>query len=356
MKDVGNPVGGYLMKKDIYIIKNNINGKVYIGQSVDAKARFSKHLSDAKYNRDNQLIHKAINKYGKDNFYYEVLESQIENYNEREQYWIEYYNSLVPNGYNIAIGGQGIGNGIQHPASKIKNEEVLQEIYQELKENKISLTKLAEKYNCCFWTIYSINKGEAYYNSSLTYPLRPSTRYSEELIKQLYYSLKYELDKSLQEIAKEYNIDYSQLSEINNGKLHARPWATYPLRKSKEIKIQEILSNIINDLENSSLSQKEIAKKYNVCQNTVSNINLGFAWRDEKRSYPIRNNKNGKYNHTCISPDLLNSIYEDLKNTSLSMKKIADKYEIPAATIKGINNGSIKKYRNDYYKYPIRSK
>ena len=344
------------MKKDIYIIKNYINNKVYIGQSVNAKERFSKHISDAKYSRDNQLIHKAMIKYGKDNFYYEILESQIENYDEREQYWIEYYNSLAPNGYNIAIGGKGVGNGIQHPASKIKDEKILQKIYRELKENKISLTKLAEKYNCCFWTIYSINKGEAYYNPNLTYPIRPSTRYSEELIKQLYYSLKYELDKSLQEIAKEYNIDCSQLSEINNGRLHAQTWATYPLRKSKEVKIQEILPDIVNDLENSSLSQKEIAKKYNVCQNTISNINLGRVWKDEKRNYPIRTNKNGKYSHTCISPDLLNSIYKDLKDNSLSMRKIADKYEIPAATIQGINNGSIKKYRNDCYKYPIRSK
>jgi group I intron endonuclease len=92
------------MKKDIYIITNDINDKIYVGQSVNTKERFSKHISDAIHNRDNMLIHKAIRKYGKEHFTYAILEHQIENYDEREQSWIQRLNTLQPNGYNIAIG------------------------------------------------------------------------------------------------------------------------------------------------------------------------------------------------------------------------------------------------------------
>jgi group I intron endonuclease len=72
------------MRKDIYIIKNKINNKVYIGQAIDSHKRFISHCSRAKRNIDNSPIHDAINKYGKENFYYEIIESQISNYNDRE--------------------------------------------------------------------------------------------------------------------------------------------------------------------------------------------------------------------------------------------------------------------------------
>ena len=74
------------ISKDIYVIKNDINLKVYVGQSVDSKKRFESHC---KKNKDNSLIDKAIQKYGKEHFWYEVLEEKIQNYNEREKYWIK---------------------------------------------------------------------------------------------------------------------------------------------------------------------------------------------------------------------------------------------------------------------------
>ena len=50
-----NPVGN--IKKDIYIIKNDINEKVYIGQSIDSKNRFKEHC---KGDYNNSLIDKSI--------------------------------------------------------------------------------------------------------------------------------------------------------------------------------------------------------------------------------------------------------------------------------------------------------
>lgn len=99
------------MNGEIYILKNKINNKVYIGQTTQgSKVRFKQHLKLLKSNQT-QLIHKAIKKYGKENFYYEVLYENIDNYeqlNKLEEECILKYNSLTPNGYNMCPGGQNI--------------------------------------------------------------------------------------------------------------------------------------------------------------------------------------------------------------------------------------------------------
>lgn len=98
----------------IYKIINDVNDKVYIGQTiVTIEHRYKCHLCDAKNNNDNMLIHKAINKYGYNNFHVCLIEKiacstkqeLIDEVNKKEKYYIDYYNSIRPNGYNISIGG-----------------------------------------------------------------------------------------------------------------------------------------------------------------------------------------------------------------------------------------------------------
>lgn len=72
------------MLKSIYKITNKINNKIYIGQSVHPFERFSQHCYNKQTNTS--LINRAIQKYGKENFNFEIIESDIENYNEREKY------------------------------------------------------------------------------------------------------------------------------------------------------------------------------------------------------------------------------------------------------------------------------
>ena len=62
------------MKSGIYKITNKIDGKCYIGQSSNIKKRFKDHRYDLKYNKhDNPYLQNAYNKYGKDNFKFEIL-------------------------------------------------------------------------------------------------------------------------------------------------------------------------------------------------------------------------------------------------------------------------------------------
>lgn len=85
----------------LYKITNNINNKIYIGITNNYKKRWANHgLEDT-------VISKAIKKYGKNNFTFEVLLDNIpiEQIDEYEIKYIQKYNSLVPNGYNVAKGG-----------------------------------------------------------------------------------------------------------------------------------------------------------------------------------------------------------------------------------------------------------
>jgi len=62
-----------IKKSGIYKIINKVNGKYYIGSSNDIKGRWSEHKNDLKANRhDNDYLQKSWNKYGEENFEFEV--------------------------------------------------------------------------------------------------------------------------------------------------------------------------------------------------------------------------------------------------------------------------------------------
>jgi group I intron endonuclease len=90
----------------IYKITNKINGKVYVGQTTkELHKRWTEHL----YPRPTRkfLLHKAMDKYGRDNFTIEqIAETNTpEELDEFEKKYIKQFNSLMPNGYNLEAGG-----------------------------------------------------------------------------------------------------------------------------------------------------------------------------------------------------------------------------------------------------------
>ena len=91
----------------IYIIRNTVNNKVYIGQTkVSVTTRWQEHLRHAKYG--DQIINRAMRKYGVDKFYVETLEiCNIDVIDYREMYYIDLYDSTNKSkGYNVSIGGK----------------------------------------------------------------------------------------------------------------------------------------------------------------------------------------------------------------------------------------------------------
>ena len=96
----------------IYKITNKINSKVYIGQTCrDLQTRWREHKSKANCEHNNHLYN-AMTKYGVENFVIELIEEvQTDFLDEKEIYWIAFYDSNNPKiGYNLTIGGQGKKN------------------------------------------------------------------------------------------------------------------------------------------------------------------------------------------------------------------------------------------------------
>lgn len=92
----------------IYIIRNTVNDKVYIGQTtMTVHARFMTHLRPSTYKKlGTYKIYNAMNKYGTENFYYEVLEENvpINELDKKEIAYIKKFDSFY-NGYNSTPGG-----------------------------------------------------------------------------------------------------------------------------------------------------------------------------------------------------------------------------------------------------------
>ena len=93
-----------------YMITNKINQKKYIGITIDFEKRMVQH----KRQKTSSLIYKVIQKYGEENFEYQIIASElsVEEAEKMEINLIEKENSLVPNGYNIAKGGLYGGRGL----------------------------------------------------------------------------------------------------------------------------------------------------------------------------------------------------------------------------------------------------
>lgn len=87
----------------IYKVQNKTNGKIYIGQTArDIKVRIDEHCRHS-----STAIDAAIAKYGIESFDVEQIDTAetIEELNEKEIYWIQFYSSMAPNGYNLCEGG-----------------------------------------------------------------------------------------------------------------------------------------------------------------------------------------------------------------------------------------------------------
>jgi group I intron endonuclease len=87
----------------IYIIRNTVNSKEYIGQSLNVKVRLMGHLRSTL----DRVLYRAFTKYGLANFTVSVIPVEASELNKVEIQLIEARATLVPNGYNATSGGEG---------------------------------------------------------------------------------------------------------------------------------------------------------------------------------------------------------------------------------------------------------
>lgn len=165
----------------IYKITNLLNNKMYIGQSNNIQRRFSEHSYKGAESRI--VLDSAIKKYGKDNFSFEVLEEcPKELLNERETYWIKFYNS-VETGYNLSYGGDSQSQGENNGRALVSEEDVKnirlaylakerRKVVYEKYKNKITFSTFARIWDGTQW---SHIMPEVYNEESKTYFSKQAT-------------------------------------------------------------------------------------------------------------------------------------------------------------------------------------
>jgi len=107
----------------IYKVTNQINHKSYIGKTeLSFSRRKSNHLSDAKRGCE-FAFHRALRKYGEENFTWEIIEDCIEDktlLDDKEKYYIALYETFGPKGYNMSEGGEGQTGWIPSDETRVK--------------------------------------------------------------------------------------------------------------------------------------------------------------------------------------------------------------------------------------------
>lgn len=278
----------------IYKITNKVNNKSYIGQTTQTlEKRWKKHLSQL---NDNTYFHRAIKKYGANNFLKEILEDNIfnEKLDEREIYWIAKEGTYIDNGgYNLTVGGKST----PHRVRKLSDIEI-KEIKKLLKDTKISQKENSEKFNVDFSTISDINVGDTWFDENCNYPLRENNfRLVEE--EQFY------------------------------------------------LAIEMLKSNLF--------SETYISEKLNISRNSVHKINLGIYTRfeyPEIESFPLLQKK--IVSNTKVPLIIGLKALKDILSTSLTRQKVADKYNVSLSYLKGLITNSNNKTQFQDLIFPLR--
>lgn len=140
----------------IYSITNNINGKMYIGQSIHILSRWKQHIYIALNNLEEKTkLYNAIRKYGINNFTFTIIkECLIKQLDELEKYYISYYNTYE-NGYNMTCGGQGEDRWMFNP-----------QLIQKLWDEGLSIAEIKEIIGCCNDTIRKNLEGYSNYTAT----------------------------------------------------------------------------------------------------------------------------------------------------------------------------------------------
>ena len=287
------------MKGIIYKITNNINNKVYIGQTrYTLEFRWRQHWNK----KDNTYFHNALHKYGKDAFTIEILEEcDYKDLNSKEIFYIAKYDSFN-NGYNLTLGGDG------------NKRLLLDDKYNEIKElylSGFSSNKIAILYEVDKGTIVKILK-------SLGIKIRNN-------------QLKIN-NQEFQEIVNAYNSGQSLKSLAKNYDCSAAGLREFLKKRGVEIKSKTSIKDLIFDYSNTNIKVNDILSKYHCEYSTFVKI---------LSKYNI--SKRGKGRRSKFNDDECKQIIKMFKS-GMSAYKIANHYKVDKNTIYSI----FRKYNINY--------
>lgn len=233
--------GGNKMNNNVIYAykKKSINKIVYVGQTTNLQNRHKQHIKYDPFNINaheyDYPLSKGIRKYGEDEYQLIILESNLlqEELNDKEKYWIQYYNTYF-NGYNQTAGGK-------NPTKPIFTEEKIHQVIEMLKDESYSYKDIMEKTGISMTHIYNINIGRSRKQDNIQYPIRLSNvkgtkglKFSPQECKNIHEEI-LNTKKSFKKIGQEFNCSADTISDINRGKTknYILDGYNYPLRKKR---------------------------------------------------------------------------------------------------------------------------
>lgn len=179
----------------VYCVLNTVNNKYYIGQSKDIKRRWRVHSTG----KGSKLLAKAITLYGLESFKFFIIDktNQQEIADMLEENYIKQYNSLSPNGYNLAPS-----------ATKARVSRIPNEVQQSIINaylNNIPVKDISKLFN---YSVGAIVKTLKRHNIQTRKPI--TKRYKSKIDKQILVEL-LKQDKSTAEIAKYFRTNYKYI-------------------------------------------------------------------------------------------------------------------------------------------------
>lgn len=250
------------MSIGIYKYENKLNGHIYIGQSGCIENRYQQHLTESKSERAVKGIDAAIKKYGIKNFIFEVIEEcSLEELDEKEIFWINFYDSYN-NGYNLTPGGRSL-KGEDHPRAILTEKEVwdIREQYKKgVKRKEVFIPYLKQGITeRCLLKVWNGETWPLVHNDVYTEEIKEIHRHQmghsddqiglsslDRAIKQEEIDLwvqDYQNGLTINAIAKKYNRDNGTVEKyINNPKANTK--VKYNGRKVQNVETQQIFPSI----------------------------------------------------------------------------------------------------------------
>lgn len=229
---------GVVFMNVIYAYRKKDNKQiVYVGQTIDLETRNKQHLFYDPFNINNKEyeypLSRGIRKYGQDYYELIILEKNVplNQLNEREKYWIKYYNTYWK-GYNQTTGGA-------NPTKPIYSDDVIQLTISLLKDENFSFNDIKDKTGLSLTHIYNINIGARRQQPNIVYPIRPSNTKGTQGLKfnpseiEIIHKEILNSNKSFKELGQQFDCSPSTISDINAGrtKRYRLNQYNYPLRK-----------------------------------------------------------------------------------------------------------------------------
>lgn len=150
------------------------------------------------------------------------------------------------------------------------------------------------------------------------------------------------------EIAKMFNVSYTNISDIHNGVIWGWLSKDYDMSVKTPAKkfLEKDIRNICEDMASGKLYVKDIAKKYNTSEAEITAIKSGKIWKNISKDYDFSNSKKKVY-----SDKIINDICNHLSTGAYTYKEISDELDVPFSLVYSIASG--KTHRDIAEKYNV---